>query len=210
MSLLEEARWLPGIGALRAELPTGMGGPQYGPETLAVRALTGEAPRAAEPGSTVPQPRPRTIRHLSGDRLRAVPVRGPWTAEAVYELLGTLMRLSAVVPIATVDTGSFAAPDTPQRALRDFLDTGLPPLWMSAHRAAEVVFVGGLVYGRRAALACVLDTAPVGDAADGHRVHLQPLPHLAAALHDAGMLLVVPAAEAADAGRIVTQAGLRT
>jgi hypothetical protein len=204
VSLLEEVRWLPGIAELRAELPTGSADPRRSPEQLAVRALTGGVRQADEPVSTVPHQLPRTVRELSGDRLRAVPVLGPWTAETVGLLLDAIMRLSAVVPIAAVDTGSFAAQDTPQRALRDFLDTGLPPLWMSAHRTAEVVFVGGILRGREGALACVLDVAPT------HHVHLQPLPHLAAALHDAGMLLVVRAAEAGRARRIVGEAGLRT
>ncbi|WP_116041032.1 DUF6885 family protein [Amycolatopsis palatopharyngis] len=204
MSLLEDVRWLPGTAGLRAELSAGAGGPRRTPEQLAVLALAGEVRRTGEPGSTVPQLLPRTVRELSAGRLRAVPVLGPWTAEFVCLLLEAAMRLSAVVPIAAVDTGSFAAADTPQRALRDFLDTGLPPLWMSAHRTAEVVFVGGLLRGREGALACVLDTAP------GHRAQLQPLSHLAAALHDAGMLLVVHAAEAGRARRIVTEAGLRT
>ncbi|PXY28143.1 DUF6885 family protein [Prauserella muralis] len=152
----------------------------------------------------------RAVERLAGASLAVVPACGEWTEQAVLRLLAGAYRLSRVAVIGNVDTGAFAAHDTPTRALRDYLDTGIPPLWMSRWRVGHFVLVVGVLSGSEGTLVSIADTYP----SLGRRgVHLQPAGHVAAALRREGMapgglLLVVPAAEAPAARDVVERAGL--
>ncbi|SFQ61046.1 hypothetical protein SAMN05421810_110202 [Amycolatopsis arida] len=152
----------------------------------------------------------RAVRRLSADRLRAVPARGDWTATALRRLLTGVERLPVVALVANVATGELAAPDTPWRAVADYLATGMPPLWLSRWRVGHFVLVAGRLDGPEGSAAVVVDGYP----SLGERgVYLQPLPHLAAALRregraPGGVLLVVRAADAAAARDVVLAAGL--
>ncbi|MFF5989070.1 DUF6885 family protein [Prauserella flavalba] len=153
----------------------------------------------------------RAIETLSGGTLAAVPARGEWSASVLAWLLGGLRELPLVAVIANVDTAAFAAPDTPPRALRDYLDTGLVPLWTSRWRVGHFVFVAGVLPGAEGTLVSIVDTyESLGD----NGVHLQPIGHVAAALRreggaPGGLLLVVPAAAAEAVRAVVTGSGLR-
>ncbi|WP_199431751.1 DUF6885 family protein [Qaidamihabitans albus] len=154
----------------------------------------------------------RAVAKLSGGELAAVPACGDWTVPALRTLLGELGGLSRVAVIANVDTAAFAAQDTPPRALRDYLEAGLPPLWTSRWRVGHFVLLAGTLPGRLGTLVSVVDTYP----SLGERgVHLQPIEFAVAALRredlaPGGLLLVVPVAEAPAARAAVTAAGLRS
>ncbi|WP_232376128.1 DUF6885 family protein [Amycolatopsis aidingensis] len=151
------------------------------------------------------------IERLSAGGLAAVPASGDWDPAALGTLLRAAHGLDRAAVLANVATGLFGAQDTPQRALQDYLHTGMPPLWMSRWRVGHFVILGGTITGAEGTLVSVVDTYPsLGD----RGVHLQPVEHLAAALRregsaPGGVLLVVPAGQAATARRIVTAAGLR-
>ncbi|GAB3489145.1 DUF6885 family protein [Amycolatopsis cihanbeyliensis] len=153
----------------------------------------------------------RAVERLSAGRLAVVPASGGWEVDAVEHLLRGLYRLDRVAVLANVATGLFGAQDTPERALEDYLHTGMPPLWMSRWRVGHFVVLGGMLVGSEGTLVSVVDTYPsLGD----RGVHLQPVEHLAAALRregaaPGGVLLVLPAEQAAVARRIVTGAWLR-
>ncbi|TKG69608.1 DUF6885 family protein [Prauserella endophytica] len=153
----------------------------------------------------------RAIETLSEGALAVVPASGEWSASVVARLLDGVRGLALVAVIANVDTGAFAAPDTPPRALRDYLDTGLVPLWTSRWRVGHFVLVAGVLSGEEGILVSIVDTyESLGD----NGVHLQPIGHVAAALRreggaPGGVLLVVPAAEADAARAVVTGSGLR-
>ena len=114
------------------------------------------------------------IGHLSGGRLAAVPVAGPWTAETV----AGLVSLDAQMPlIANIDTGA---------------DDGPAAEWSVGHFVNPVA----VQRGRGGAVVTVRDTYP----ALGGGVHLQPASRFAAALRrddgrEGGVLCVC------DAGR---------
>ncbi|MEU6645432.1 hypothetical protein ABZ863_23165 [Saccharomonospora sp. NPDC046836] len=153
----------------------------------------------------------RAIETLSHGELAAVPASGEWTVPALGRLLDGARRLGRVVVIANVDTGKFAAHDTPQRLLRDYLDAGEIPLWTSRWRVGHFVLVAGMSTGTAGTLVSVVDTYPsLGE----QGVHLQPIENLAAALRrkgmaPGGMLLIVRADWAGAARALVTDAGLR-
>lgn len=152
----------------------------------------------------------RAVETLSDGALAVVPACGQWSTAVVLQVLGGLRTLTRVAVIANVDTGAFAAPDTPGRALRDYLDSGLAPLWMNLWRVGHFVVLSGILPGRCGTLVSVVDTYP----SLGQRgVHLQPVEYVAAALRRDGMapgglLVVVPAGDAAAAESVVTGAGL--
>ncbi|MBK1788727.1 DUF6885 family protein [Prauserella cavernicola] len=153
----------------------------------------------------------RAIETLSGGTLCAVPASGNWTESSVRALLAGARGLPLVALIANVDTGSFAAPDTPERALRDYLDTGIVPLWTSRWRVGHFVLVAGALTSVEGTLVSVVDTY---ESLGYNGVHLQPVGHLAAALRrdggaPGGALLVVPPTAAEAAGAVVADAGLR-
>lgn len=153
----------------------------------------------------------RAVASLSGSSLVAVPASGEWTNAALSRLLSALGELPRVAVIANVDTGVFAAQDTPHRALRDYLDDGLLPLWTSRWRVGHFVLLAGTVPGAAGTLVSVVDTYPsLGDGG----VHLQPIEYVVAALRREGMapggLLAVVGAEQEPAARAaVVAAGLR-
>jgi hypothetical protein len=133
------------------------------------------------------------IAHLSGGRLAAVPVAGPWTAETVADLVS----LDAQMPlIANIDTaplwGASADRGQVQRHLDTGADDGPAADWSVGHFVNPVA----VQRGRGGAVVTVRDTYP----ALGGGVHLQPASRFAAALRrddgrEGGMLCVC------DAGR---------
>ncbi|ASR35462.1 hypothetical protein BAY61_11140 [Prauserella marina] len=148
---------------------------------------------------------------LSGGALGVVPVSGDWTVITLLALFAGLSDLETVSVIGNVDTGAFAAQDTPDLALRDYLATGMPPLWMSRWRTGHFVFLAGLLVGEEGAVVSVVDTYP----SLGERgTHLQPIEFMVSALRREGMtpgglLLVVPAEDVPYTRYLVLAAGLR-
>ncbi|NIJ12693.1 hypothetical protein FHU38_003037 [Saccharomonospora amisosensis] len=152
------------------------------------------------------------VERLSGGALAAVPACGEWTVSALVRLLDAARQHSRVAVLANVDTACFAAHDTPQQALRDYLATGFPPLWTSRWRVGHFVLLVGWLTGPCGAILSVVDTYP---SLGGKGVHLQPISNVVAALRredaveEGGVLLVVPEAEADLARRGVVASGLR-
>ncbi|MEC3974706.1 DUF6885 family protein [Amycolatopsis sp. H20-H5] len=156
----------------------------------------------------------RAIGELSAGRLRAIPASGDWTVDSLFDLLAGLGELPRVAVLARVESAELGAPDTPERALLDYLDTGVPPLWSSRWRAEgeHFVLLAGVRIGAEGTLLSVVDTYPsLGD----NGIHEQPIEWLVAALRrephrPGGLLLVVDATQAAAATEAVTAAGLRS
>lgn len=151
------------------------------------------------------------VGRLSRGLLTAVPARGRWSVATLWRLLTAAARLDLVSLVANVDTALFAAHDTPERALSDYLETGQPPLWMSRWCVRHFVLITGVLPRAEGMLVSIMDTYP-SLGADG--VHLQPVEHVAAALQregttPGGLLLIVPEEEAGAARAAVAAAGLR-
>ncbi|MDQ0380202.1 DUF6885 family protein [Amycolatopsis thermophila] len=207
MSLLDEVRWFPGavrlVALARAEMPQQKSESAAFVTLVSLRAhgfeLAGQDDTAC--AGAAPATAAEAIGTLSGGRLTAVVAQGEWTASALKAILAGVPELPDVTLVAFVDTEDFGAPDTPERALRDYLEGGLPPFWGSRWRARHCVFLGGTIEGAGTLVAIV----------DGYRsfgrdgVHLQLLDRVAAALR--GLLLVVPAADAPAARALVARAG---
>jgi len=152
------------------------------------------------------------IETLSGGRLRAVPAAGDWTSARLARLLTGLYELPWVAPVANVDTAEFGAFDTPENALADYLDGGLPPFWNSRWRVGHFTLLTGLATGAGGTLVSVVDSYPsLGEAG----LHLQLLDRLTLALRrerlgrPGGLLLTVPEADADRVAGLITSAGLR-
>ncbi|MEA5365963.1 hypothetical protein VA596_41000 [Amycolatopsis sp., V23-08] len=144
---------------------------------------------------------------LSGGTLTAVPAVGEWTTGSVFDLLVGLWDLPRVAVIARIDGAELGADDTPERALLDYLDTGVPPLWTSRWRppGGHFVLLAGIRIGAEGTLLSVVDTyASLGD----NGIHDQPLEWITAALAGLGMLVVVDTDRAAVAREAVRAAGL--
>ncbi|WP_326954812.1 DUF6885 family protein [Amycolatopsis sp. NBC_01286] len=144
---------------------------------------------------------------LSGGALTAVPAAGEWTTESLFALLAGLWDLPRVAVIARIDGAELGADDTPERALLDYLDTGVPPLWTSRWRppGGHFVLLAGVRIGAEGTLVSVVDTyASLGD----NGIHDQPLEWLTAALAGLGVLVVVDADRAAVAREAVRAADL--
>jgi hypothetical protein len=146
------------------------------------------------------------------ETIKVVAVKGAWDAGNLVALLEGAHALAEVKVFAEVDVAELAAVDTPERALRDYLETGTPPLWTSQHRGIKTVKLGGTLAGRSGTLVSIVDSMP--QLAD-NRCHLQPVNWLVASLRrDAGLsgvlLLVVPGELAKAAARLVECAGLRS
>ncbi|GAB3577024.1 hypothetical protein GCM10027445_42020 [Amycolatopsis endophytica] len=209
MALLDEVRWFPGaerlVALARAEMP------QQKSESAAFATLVSLRAHAiavesqddtASAGSS-PATASAAIGELSGGRLTAVTAEGTWTAKALNAVFAGVPELPDLSLLAFVDTSGFGAPDTPDRALRDYLEGGLPPFWSSRWRARHFVILGGTLTGPGGTLVAIVDGyRPVGR--DG--VHLQLLDRVVAALR--GLLLVVPSADAPTARALVARAGL--
>ncbi len=149
----------------------------------------------------------RSIGILSGGRLAAVPAAGNWAPQSLFMLLAALWHLPRVALIADVDPAEFGAHDTPVRALLDYLDTGVPPLWSSRWRPStgHFVLVTGMRIGAEGTLVSIMDGyASLGD----NGMLDQPVEWVAAALRR--MLIVVDTGDAAAAEAAVTTAGLWT
>ncbi|HEY3710273.1 MAG TPA: hypothetical protein VGL64_12910 [Amycolatopsis sp.] len=149
------------------------------------------------------------VETLSAGRLRVVPATGDWTATMLFDLLVALWDLPRVAVIARVDAAELGAPDTPERALLDYLDTGIPPLWTNRWRPAggHHVLVAGVRIGAEGTLLSVVDTYPaLGD----NGIHEQPLEWMTAALREepGTLLLVVDAEHSPTLERAVLAAGL--
>ncbi|MFI9451332.1 DUF6885 family protein [Amycolatopsis sp. NPDC052450] len=209
---LSGRRWLPGgehlVAVARAELPQkdGLAGPFTALAALRAAGfdVAGQDEVAALAGTT-PEGLSRAIGTLSGGRLAAVPATGNWAPQSVFMLLAALWRLPRVALIAEVDPAEFGAHDTPARALLDYLDTGIPPLWSSRWRppAGHFVLATGMRIGAEGTLVSVMDGYPsLGD----NGLHDQPVEWMAAALKR--MLIVVDDADAETALGAITTAGL--
>ncbi|WAL67621.1 hypothetical protein ORV05_07520 [Amycolatopsis cynarae] len=153
----------------------------------------------------------RAVEILSSGRLKAVPASGDWKVPGLHRLLQGCHQLPWVALVANVDTGEFGAHDTPERALTDYLEGGLPPMWNSRWRTGHFVLLAGTLHGPGGTLVSVVDTYPgLGD----RGVHFQPLGRLAEALRrerlstPGGLLLVVREADEPAAAELVTAAGL--
>ncbi|KZB86752.1 DUF6885 family protein [Amycolatopsis regifaucium] len=209
---LSGRRWLPGgehlVTVARAELPQkeGLAAPFVALTTLRAAGfdVPGQDEVAAVAGTT-PEGLPRAIEALSGGRLAAVPATGHWAPQSLFMLLAGLWRLPRVAVIAEVDPAEFGAHDTPVRALLDYLDTGIPPLWSSRFRPAggHTVLVAGLRIGAEGTLLSIMDGHPsLGD----NGLHDQPVDWVAAAL--SRMLIVVDDGDTEAAVAAITTAGL--
>ncbi|WP_037303883.1 DUF6885 family protein [Amycolatopsis orientalis] len=205
-------RRLPGgehlVAVARAELPQrdGLAGPFTALAALRAAGfdVAGQEEVAALAGTTM-EGLARAIGTLSGGRLAAVPATGDWTPRTLFMLLTALWRLPRVAVIAEVDPAEFGAHDTPERALLDYLDTGIPPLWSSRWRpaAAHFVLVTGLRIGTEGTLLSIMDGYPsLGD----NGSHDQPVEWVAAAL--SRMLIVVDDGDAGTVAAAITSAGL--
>lgn len=207
MALLDEVRWLPGAARLIDLARAGTA--QWKSESTAlvtlvsVRAhgVTAPAQDDAAVAARSPETVADAVARLSEGRLTAVAADGAWTAAALEAILSGVPELDAAV-VAVVDTADLGAPDTPDRALRDYLDGGLPPFWSFPCRARKFVFLAGTITGPGGTLLAIVDTER-GVGRDG--VHLQLLDRVVAALR--GLLLVVPAGDAAAARALVARAG---
>ncbi|OXM49093.1 DUF6885 family protein [Amycolatopsis alba] len=204
---LSGRRWLPGgehlVAVARAELPQqdGLAGPFTALAALRAAGfdVAGQDEVAALAGAT-PEGLSRAIGTLSGGRLVAVPATGEWAPQSLFMLLAALWPLPRVAVIAEVDPAEFGAHDTPERALLDYLDTGIPPLWSSRWRPAETQFVlvAGMRIGTEGTLVSIMDSR--------HGLHDQPVEWLAAALKR--MLVVVDDGDTESAVAAITTAGL--
>lgn len=137
--------------------------------------------------------------------------RGAWDVDNLTALLAGAHGLAEVQVFAEVDVAELAAVDTPERALADFLETGVPPLWSSQHRGIKTVKLGGTLTGPAGTCVSIVGSEP--RLADD-QAHLQPLNWLVAALRRDGdepgvVVFVVPAELAADVARVIADAGLR-
>ncbi|WP_116109872.1 DUF6885 family protein [Amycolatopsis ruanii] len=208
MALLDEVRWFPGAARLvdlaRAEMPQQKSESAAFVTLVSLRAhgiAVASQDDTASAGSS-PASAAAAIAELSGGELTAVPAEGAWTAAALRAILAGVPELDVTL-VAFVDTADLGAPDTPDRALRDYLDGGLPPFWSSRWHARNPVFLAGTVSGPGGTLVAVVDGyRSIGR--DG--VHLQMLDRVVAALR--GLLLVVPAADAPSARAVVARARL--
>lgn len=131
----------------------------------------------------------------------ALPVTGEWEPGSLAALLDGLHAV-AVTIVADLDTAELGASDTPWRALADYLDTGVPPLWTSRWRDGRFAGISGTLQGTEGTLVSLVDPelTELGEQA-------QPVDWVAAALRGRGLWLVVENAAAASA--IVRTAGLR-
>ncbi len=132
------------------------------------------------------------VESLSRGALAAVPVTGEWTTTALFDLLVGLWDVPRVAVLARIDGAELGAHDTPERALLDYLDTGVPPLWTSRWRppGGHFVLLAGIRIGAEGTLLSIVDTYPsLGD--DGR--HDQPVEWVTAALAGLGVLVVVDA-----------------
>lgn len=113
------------------------------------------------------------------EETRRITATGEWETDVLTRLLLGVHGLRTAAVTAEVDAGELGSPDTPERALRDYLETGIPPLWTSPWSGRCPVVLGGTVSGPEGTVASIVDglAAPV--------VHLQPLDWLAAGLREA-------------------------
>jgi hypothetical protein len=116
-------------------------------------------------------------------RAARVTVTGDWDAGKLALLLEGVHGLLAAGVVADVEAAELGAPDTPDRALSDYLETGLPPLWSSFRSGRCSVTLGGTLTGPGGMVASIVDSVPPLGA---RVVHLQPLGWLAAGLRPAG------------------------
>ncbi|ADJ44384.1 hypothetical protein AMES_2562 [Amycolatopsis mediterranei S699] len=144
---------------------------------------------------------------LSRGALVAVPVTGEWTTETLFDLLVGLWDVPRVAVLARIDGAELGAHDTPHRALLDYLDTGVPPLWTSRWRppGGHFVLLAGIRIGAEGTLLSIVDTYPaLGD----HGRHDQPVEWVTAALAGLGVLVVVDAGQAGVVRAAARTAGL--
>ena len=154
----------------------------------------------------------RAIESLSEGRLLALPLAGPWSADALDELFGLLAGYerpaSLIANLATHHLwGSRPSVSRLLSYLLDGNQDGPEPDWKVGH----FVVVVGRVEGPAGSLYAIADTYPaLGD----RGVHLQPRERLAAALERrdmpaGGMLVVVSAQDAERTRAAAAGLGLR-
>ncbi|WP_027947049.1 DUF6885 family protein [Amycolatopsis taiwanensis] len=109
---------------------------------------------------------------------------GPkWTVDGFSALLSGLYKHSWVAPVAIVDLHGLGADDTPDRALLDYLEGGLPPLWTSRRHGLRSMLIAGTVTGPGGTVLAVVEN-------DG-RVRFQVIERLVYALRE--LFLIGPA-----------------
>jgi hypothetical protein len=147
------------------------------------------------------------IEHLSGGRLVAVPVAGPWTAETVTELLS----LDAQMPlIANIDTGALWGASADRGQVQHHLETGADDGPAADWAVGHFVNPVAVQRGRGGAVVTLRDTYP----ALGGGIHMQPAARLAAALRrddgrEGGVLCVCDADRAAGLEHDLAARGLQ-
>ncbi|HEV7980941.1 DUF6885 family protein [Amycolatopsis sp.] len=135
---------------------------------------------------------------------RRVTATGEWDTDVLARLLLGVHGLRTAAVTAEVDAGELGSPDTPERALRDYLDTGIPPLWTSPWSGHRAVVLGGTLSGPEGTIASIVDGSM------SLPVHLQPLDWLAAGLREAhgGVHLDVAPGDVEVAAQVVLSASL--
>jgi hypothetical protein len=163
----------------------------------------------AEESGTSPAGLVMVIEQASGGELRAVPIRGLWSADRVERLVGEAAGLGARL-IANVRTGklwgSHPAPEQVLAELNGEATTGPAADWDVGH----YIELAMLIRGPRGSLVAVRYSYPT---LGWEGNHVQPPRTVAAALvrgdgREGGVLAVVHQRGAADVAALVRQLGL--
>jgi hypothetical protein len=200
------------VVALRAgtALPEPVGEPSVPRGAASMAHYRFELPyTAAEESGTSPAGLVRAIEQASGGELRAVPIRGRWSAERVERLVADAPGLGARL-IANVRTGklwgSRARPEQVLAELNGEAATGPDPDWDVGH----YIELAMLIRGPRGSLVAVRDSYP---SLGWEGNHLQPPRAVAEALlrgdgREGGVLVVVHHRGVGDVAALVRQLGL--
>lgn len=170
-----------------------------------------DLPRVApDVAGTAVEPLAAAIEAVAGSALRAVPLRGDWTASSVEALVDRGTPLARL--LANVRTGPFWGTHPPREVLEAELagdaQEGPPSDWDVGH-FCELV---GLLRGSGGSLVAVRDSYPSFGLAG---YHLQPPRAVAAALErgdgrEGGVLAIAETARAGDVERLADELGLET
>ena len=173
------------------------------------RVLLPTAPEGVSAGTAAPGVR-RAIERISGGRLAAVPVAGPWSETTVIDLIEAAdAAAGGAVLIANLRTGRLWGARPPATlVLAHLLGRSVqppPPDWDVGH----FVTLASSVRGRGGTLVVVRDTYPT---LGWSGYHVQPPRAVAAALErgdgrEGGVLCVRPADASAELGRALRARG---